>query len=204
MACDAALVPHVLGSAGEDLDLGRVVRLFTRAQRRRLWRRDRCCTFPGCAAPGSWTRAHHVLHWADGGLSDVDNAALLCQRHHTVVHTRRLWASVRARPDELGRYVVWDLSVGSYDRKLDQLRRDRAGQDPPPLTRQRLLDLVASVTSDAEADRRLAQHDLDQLSDAWQQWQHQLDTAVGDDDPAYRAWHESYLASVASTIPAAA
>ncbi|MFL6176843.1 MAG: HNH endonuclease signature motif containing protein [Ornithinibacter sp.] len=204
VACDAALVPHVLGSAGEDLDLGRVVRLFTRAQRRRLWRRDRCCTFPGCAAPGSWTRAHHVLHWADGGLSDVDNAALLCQRHHTVVHTRRLWASVRARPDELGRYVVWDLSVGSYDRQLDQLRRDRAGQDPPPLTRQRLLDLVASVTSDAEADRRLAQHDLDRLSDAWQQWQHQLDTAVGDDDPAYRAWHESYLASVASTIPAAA
>ncbi|MFL6169823.1 MAG: DUF222 domain-containing protein, partial [Ornithinibacter sp.] len=178
VACDAALVPHVLGTAGEDLDLGRVVRLFTRAQRRRLWRRDRCCTFPGCAAPGSWTRAHHVLHWADGGLSDVDNAALLCQRHHTVVHTRRLWASVRARPDELGRYVVWDLSVGSYDRQLDQLRRDRAGQDPPPLTRQRLLDLVASVTSDAEADRRLAQHDLDRLSDAWQQWQHQLDTAV--------------------------
>jgi hypothetical protein len=47
LACDADLIPHVLGSAGEDLDLGRVVRLFTRAQRRRLLRRDRGCTYPG-------------------------------------------------------------------------------------------------------------------------------------------------------------
>ena len=87
VACDAALIPHVLGTAGEDLDLGRVVRLFTRAQRRRLWRRDRTCTFPGCDKPASWIKAHHVLHWADGGLSDIDNAALLCQDHHTFVHT---------------------------------------------------------------------------------------------------------------------
>ena len=47
VACDAALVPHVLGSAGEDLDRVGGVRLFTRAQRRRLWRRDRGCTYPG-------------------------------------------------------------------------------------------------------------------------------------------------------------
>ena len=35
-----------------------------------------------------------LLSWADGGLSDIDNAALLCQRHHTFVHTRRLWGDV--------------------------------------------------------------------------------------------------------------
>ena len=51
-----------------------------------------------------------MLHWADGGASDLDNAALFCQRHHTFVHHRRLWAQVRTRPDELGRYVVWDLT----------------------------------------------------------------------------------------------
>ena len=167
VACDAALIPHVLGTAGEDLDLGRVVRLFTRAQRRRLWRRDRCCTFPGCSKPASWTRAHHVLHWADGGRSDVDNAALLCQDHHTFVHRRRLWAQVRKTPDELGRYVVWDLHPGSYDRQLAWLARQRAEHDPPPLTRQRLLQLVAAVTHSDEADQRLALHDLDQLSHAW-------------------------------------
>ena len=43
----------------------------------------------------------------DGGLSDVDNAALLCQGHHTIVHERRLRAQVRDKPDEVGRYVVW-------------------------------------------------------------------------------------------------
>ena len=131
VACDGALALHVLGSTGEDLDLGRVVRLFTRAQRRRLWRRDRCCTYPGCAAPASWTRAHHVLHWADGGPSDIDNAALLCQRHHSVVHHRRLWAQVRLAPDELGRYVIWDL----HHRQLrpppgTHLRRERGRARP--------------------------------------------------------------------------
>jgi HNH endonuclease len=130
LACDAALIPHVLGTAGEDLDLGRVVRLFTRAQRRRLLRRDRGCTYPGCTAPAAWSRAHHVIHWLDGGRSDMDNAALLCQRHHTFVHKRRLVATVRAAPDEQGQYVVWDLSEGSYDRHLKDLRAERAVHDP--------------------------------------------------------------------------
>jgi hypothetical protein len=196
VACDAALVPHVLGTAGGDLDLGRVVRLFTRAQRRRLWRRDRTCTFPGCHRPALWAKAHHVLHWADGGASDIDNAVLLCQDHHTFVHTRRLWAQVRKTPDELGRYVIWDLHPGSYDRQLQWLARQRAEHDPPPLTRQRLLELVAAVTHSDEADRRLAQHDLEVLGDMWLEWDHQDATAVDDDDPAYRAWHETYLATV--------
>ena len=204
VACDAALVPYVLGTAGEDLDQGRLVRLFTRAQRRRLLRRDRTCTFPGCTKPGAWTRAHHVRHWADGGASDVDNAALVCDEHHTFIHTRRLWATVRATPDELGRYVIWDLHPGSYDRQLEWLARQRAEHDPPPLTRGRLLQLVAAVTSSDEADRRLAQHDLDQLSDAWHAWEHHVETAVDDDDPDYRAWHEAYLDTVEAASHTAA
>ena len=131
VCCAADLVPHVLGTAGEDLDLGRVVRLFTRAQRRLLWRRDRGCTYPGCTAPAAWARAHHVVHWADGGCPDVDNAALLCQRHHSFVHSRRLVAQVRATPDELGRYVVWDLTQGSYDRHLERLRAEQASRIHP-------------------------------------------------------------------------
>ena len=197
VACDAALVPHVLGTAGEDLDLGQVVRLFTRAQRRRLWRRDRTCTYPGCTAPAAWAKVHHVLHWADGGPSDVDNAALLCQRHHTFVHTRRLWATVRHSPDELGRYVVWDLHPGSYDRHLEHLRRQRAEHDPPPLTRRRLVELVRAITHDDEADRRLALHDLTCHADAC--YQAQVEPENGGwhpDDPQYRAWQEHYLSTV--------
>jgi hypothetical protein len=115
MCCDAAVIPAVLGAASEQLDYGRVERLFTRRQRRAIWRRDRSCTYPGCGAPAAWTRVHHVHHWADGGPSDIDNAALLCQRHHTYVHDKRLWAEVRGTPDDGGRYVHWDLTPGSYD-----------------------------------------------------------------------------------------
>jgi hypothetical protein len=117
MACDADIVPVVLGSDGEVVDLGRATRLFTRGQRRMLWHRDRRCTFLGCTAPASWTQAHHIVHWADGGSSDLENATLLCQRHHTLVHDRRLIATVHS-PDEHGRCVTWDLTPGSYDRDL--------------------------------------------------------------------------------------
>ncbi len=115
MACDAAIIPTVLGSAGEVVDLGCSVRLFTPAQVRRLWLRDRGCSFPGCGMPAHWTDAHHLVHWADGGPTNLTNAALLCQRHHTVVHQRRLAGRVT---DDT---VVWDLVTGSYDHALATL-----------------------------------------------------------------------------------
>ena len=127
MCCDADLIPIVLGTETQPLDHGRVVRLFTRAQRRAIWRRDKTCTYPGCGAPGAWTNVHHLHHWADGGRSNLDNAALLCQRHHTYVHTKRLWAEVHDRPDETGRYVHWDLTPGSYDRELHRLNSASRG-----------------------------------------------------------------------------
>jgi len=77
LACDADVIPVVLGGDSEVLDLGRVTRLFTPGQRRFLWHRDRECTFPGCTAPASWTQAHHLVHWVDGGPTDLANAALL-------------------------------------------------------------------------------------------------------------------------------
>ena len=136
------------------------MRLFTRAQRRRLWRRDRGCTYPGCTAPAAWSKAHHVIHWVEGGLADVDNAALLCQRHHTMVHTRRLAAQVRKKPDEPGRYVVWDLHEGSYDRHLADLERQRAANGPPPLTAARIIELIAALSGDDVDDRRWAAAEL--------------------------------------------
>ncbi|WP_404386539.1 HNH endonuclease [Knoellia locipacati] len=131
LACDADVLPVVLGSEGEVLDLGRAVRLFSRGQRRALWTRDGGCTYPGCDMPAGWSRAHHVVHWVDGGRSDLENAALLCQRHHTFVHDRRLIATVHP-PDEHGRSVTWDLTPGSYDRvlpdRMASLRRARVGR----------------------------------------------------------------------------
>ena len=119
LACDATIIPTVLGVGGEVVDLGRGVRLFTAAQTKRLWFRDRCCTYPGCGAPAQWADAHHLIHWADGGASDLDNAALLCERHHTIVHRRR-YAGCLVQ-DPTGTRVEWDLRPGSYDELLARL-----------------------------------------------------------------------------------
>ncbi|GAA2160065.1 hypothetical protein GCM10009845_07540 [Pedococcus bigeumensis] len=124
LACDATIVPMVLGSGGEILDQGRAVRFFTAAQTRRLWLRDGGCTYPDCAMPPHWADAHHLVHWADFGASDLDNAALLCSRHHTVVHSRRLAGQLVCDPS--GEHVTWDLTLGSYD----QLLARRAAQEP--------------------------------------------------------------------------
>lgn len=124
LACDGEIIPVVLGSAGEVLDQGRAVRLFTRGQIRHLWLRDRGCTFPGCSRPAAWTDAHHLIHWVDDGPTDMSNAALLCRAHHTVVHAHGYAGVVVPGPG--GPRVEWDLSSGSYQRRLHQWRTEQA------------------------------------------------------------------------------
>ena len=124
LACQAEIVPAVLGSRGEILDLGTRVRLFTPAQSRALWLRDGGCSFPGCTVPAHWCDAHHIVHWVDGGTTDLANAALLCARHHQIVHRDRLTARVLAPPGDATQPAVhWDRTPGSYDRAY---RRPRA------------------------------------------------------------------------------
>ncbi|MET8524939.1 DUF222 domain-containing protein [Micromonospora sp. NPDC005172] len=91
LACDAAILPAVLGSAGQALDVGRQRRLVTGPLRRALVLRDRGCAFPGCDRPPRWCDAHHIRHWADGGDTSLTNAVLLCGHHHRHVH-RGDWA----------------------------------------------------------------------------------------------------------------
>ena len=48
MACDATIIPVVLGTDSEVLDVGRAKRLFTPGMLHALWLRDKGCTIPGC------------------------------------------------------------------------------------------------------------------------------------------------------------
>ena len=86
IACDANIIPVVLGSAGQPLDIGRSTRLVPQGLRRALILRDGGCAFPGCDRPPMWCDAHHIDHWADGGPTSLCNLALLCVHHHDRVH----------------------------------------------------------------------------------------------------------------------
>jgi hypothetical protein len=82
-----ALLPPTLGGAPrQPLDVGRSSRVVTPAQRAALAVRDGGCVFPDCARPLAWCEGHHLVHWLDGGPTDLDNLALLCRAHHRAVH----------------------------------------------------------------------------------------------------------------------
>jgi hypothetical protein len=100
LACDAEVIPAVLGSRGEPLDLGRSARLVSVALRRALVLRDGGCAWPGCALPPAFCDAHHITHWADGGATSLANCVLLCRHHHRVAHKEH-WAiqMVLGRPE---------------------------------------------------------------------------------------------------------
>ena len=85
LACDAALVALLHGANGEVLDIGRRTRAVPTALRRALLDRDRSqCQFPGCTS--RHCDAHHVVHWADGGETRLQNLVLCCRFHHRALH----------------------------------------------------------------------------------------------------------------------
>jgi len=91
IACNAQLVPAVLGANSALLDLGLAQRLYDRYQRLALGVRDRGCIWPGCERPSSWCEAHHIIFWTDGGPTDLANGCLLCPYHHHLIHSSAGW-----------------------------------------------------------------------------------------------------------------
>lgn len=123
LACDADIIPVLLGSSSEVLDLGRKTRLFTTAQRTALTARDQGCTFPNCTMPAPWCEAHHVRYWSRGGTTSVDNAALLCSHHHHVIHKEDWGITMRHG-------IPWFTPPGHID-PLRTPQRNRYFHPPP-------------------------------------------------------------------------
>ena len=96
MACDCRLIPVVLNSLSQPLDLGRSVRLVKGPLRQALVARDRGCSFPGCDRGPRWTEGHHIRPWAAGGPTSLLNTVLLCGAHHTEIHRQGGWTVVMA------------------------------------------------------------------------------------------------------------
>jgi len=101
LACDAQILPIVLGGASQVLDAGRARRLAAGALRRALAVRDGGCAFPGCDRPIRWTDAHHLTPWSAGGATRLDNLVLLCRHHHRTIHDSGSGWTARLGPDRL-------------------------------------------------------------------------------------------------------
>ncbi len=86
LACEAGIIPAVLGGASDVLDIGRKRRYHSEPQRIALALRDAGCTTIGCDRPPAMCHAHHDIPWSRGGPTDLKTGRLLCPRHHTLAH----------------------------------------------------------------------------------------------------------------------
>ncbi|WP_405059379.1 HNH endonuclease [Kribbella sp. NBC_01505] len=133
LACDAAILPIVLGGDSQPLDVGTEQRFVNRYIRRALNKRDKGCVV--CKAPPWMCHAHHVIHWVDGGPTSLHNLALVCSAHHRAVHKNQWTITITAGVVHVGR-PPW--------------------ADPPPPTPADLAAMAAWVTpahnTDTEAD----------------------------------------------------
>ncbi|MBO9523762.1 MAG: DUF222 domain-containing protein, partial [Nocardioidaceae bacterium] len=89
LLCEAGIIPAVLGSKSQVLDLGRKTRFHTEAQRIALGIKHGGCAEAHCDWPPGMCHSHHGIPWSRGGATNVNDGFLLCPRHHTLAHDRR-------------------------------------------------------------------------------------------------------------------
>ncbi|WP_156163687.1 HNH endonuclease, partial [Demequina subtropica] len=106
LAVDAQMLPVMLGTGSQALDVGYALRFFTPAQRIALAERDGGCAF--CHVPVSFCDAHHIVEVSRGGRTDLSNGVLLCTRCHHRIHDEH-W-QVRATATE-----VWFIPPANVD-----------------------------------------------------------------------------------------
>ena len=100
-ACDAAIT-RITGLGELEQEITHAGRSIPPATRRALVARDRHCVFPGCDRPAAWCDGHHLVHWADGGPTRMENLGLVCGTHHRKVHEEG-W---KLRREKDGRWVA--------------------------------------------------------------------------------------------------
>lgn len=108
LACDCRLQVVAHDSEGAPLGVGRTTRSVPHWLLRQLKHRDQSCRFPGCSRK-RFVHAHHIVHWAKGGPTDLDNLMVLCTYHHRLVHEKG-W-KVRGHPGHEISFLRPDGSV---------------------------------------------------------------------------------------------
>jgi hypothetical protein len=108
VCCDAGILPIVLATNGEVLDVGQTARTATPAQRRALRVMHRSCAHPDCSVTYDNCRIHHIEFFRNGGNTDIDNMLPLCEQHHHLVHEGR-WKLTMTK----GRIATWQRPDGT-------------------------------------------------------------------------------------------
>jgi 5-methylcytosine-specific restriction protein A len=86
LLCDSILHRVVTRGRSAILDYGHATRAILPPLWNVLLLRDQRCRFPGCDRRPEWCEAHHVVPWEKGGPTEPSNLALVCSRHHHVLH----------------------------------------------------------------------------------------------------------------------
>ncbi len=97
LACEAGIIPAVLGGPSHVLDLGHKRRFHSEAQRIVKTIEARGRQAEGCDVPPGGTHLHHPTAWAKGGGTNRD-AIMLCPWHHTRAHDPRY--TMTSRPND--------------------------------------------------------------------------------------------------------
>ncbi len=91
---------HLMSETAHTMQVMTEKRFANKKQVAVITARDKGCTFPGCDAPPGWCEANHVVPWARGGKTTINNLALACSAHHHLLDRPRLgdahasgWAS---------------------------------------------------------------------------------------------------------------
>ncbi len=84
------LYAAVRDMSGEILNLGRSKRFASAIQNLALIVRDQKCVVPGCDAHWSRTEAHHTIEFDEGGRTDLEMLARMCEPHHRWLHVNNL------------------------------------------------------------------------------------------------------------------
>ena len=129
LLCDADISEILLDRLGEPLTIRDRARFADAKMRTALVARDGGCVFPGCDAPASWCDAHHVIEYSRAGRTVIVNLALLCRRHHGIVH-RAGWGMERSSdPGADGGFFTITTASGL---QMQTQHRSRPGPDGSP------------------------------------------------------------------------
>ncbi len=124
----AAIIDPDAPVVESQLKLGRTRRSASLDQRIALQLLDGTCRHPGCNRPPDACDAHHLVAWALGGNTDLENLTLLCRRHHsdnddTRADPRR--GHMTPRTDHPRGRTGWAHPVASYGKRRVRFNAER-------------------------------------------------------------------------------